>query len=866
MILVTTHDQADFDCAGGALAASLLHPGAVISFPGAKMPAVHAYLTAHPGLLLEQRARDVDLATVRTLIVVDTQGGDRLGRFAALLARPDVDLVVYDHHPREEQGRGTVHVEEVGAVTSLLTLRLKAASRPPTPAQATLMLLGIHEDTGGLLYVGTRAEDFEAAAWLVRCGGDLSQVAEVRARGLTPEQVDLHHALLHDAQPLAVGTRDVLVATAECTRFVPEAARIVQDLGDILSARRLVALIRMEDRVILIARSRARDFDAARLAARFGGGGHAVAASAVLRGRTLAEARAEVVAALQGTLPPQRTAGELMTTPLFTLPAQTLLAEGVATLNRYRLNVLPVVRRGRVVGALTRQVADVALGHGLGERAVADVAAAEVPIVPPDAGLEEVRRRLLSGGHRFVLVGEGPARVQGIITRAELLRALHSAAADDPAEEGAEGEDLAGVLAERLPPDTVALLRRVGVLAQQARMHAYLVGGVVRDVLLGREVGDLDLVVEGDGAALAALLAREIGGRARTHPAFGTAVLEAPGERRIDLATARTEHYPKPGALPRVIPGGLRQDLFRRDFTINAMAVALDPERFGVLLDPFGGRSDLKLGRIRVLHGLSFLEDPTRAFRAVRFAARLDFALADETEHLLRVARREDAFSALSSARLGREMERLLSERRLVRAGRLLARLRLLEVLHPDLRLTAKGKARLERTEEVLAWARLQPEAPEARGWLVALAVLLDPLGPAARQGMLQRTVVRAGDRGLLLEAQARAARVLARLPRRWAGDAALHAACAEETPEVLLLAMVLAPREETRARLARGLTVLRNVRPDVTGRDLLRQGVPQGPGIAAGLRAALRAKLQGAEGKEAQLAAAVRAARGRAP
>jgi tRNA nucleotidyltransferase (CCA-adding enzyme) len=441
MILVTTHDQADFDCAGGALAASLLHPGAVVSFPGAKLPPVHAYLAAHPGLLPERRARDVDLASVRTLIVVDTQAEERLGRFRALLGRPEVELVVYDHHPRGPAvGRGTLHVEEVGAVTSLLALRLKAASRPPSPAQATLMLLGIHEDTGSLLYAGTRAEDLEAAAWLLRCGGDLMQVAEVRARGLTAEQVDLHHALLHDARPHSVGMRDVVLATAECARFVPDAARIVQDLGAGLAARRLVALIRMEDRVILIARSRARDFDASRLAATFGGGGHAAAASAVLRGRTLAEARAEVLAALHGTLLPDRTAADLMTAPLFTLPAQTRLAEGVAALNRYRLNVLPVVRRGRVVGALTRQVADVALGHGLGDRTVADVAAAEVPIVAPGAGLEEVRRRLLAGGHRFVLVGESAGRVQGIITRAELLRGLHGAAAGEAGEAGEAAE------------------------------------------------------------------------------------------------------------------------------------------------------------------------------------------------------------------------------------------------------------------------------------------------------------------------------------------------------------------------------------------------------------------------------------------
>jgi tRNA nucleotidyltransferase (CCA-adding enzyme) len=421
-------------------------------------------------------------------------------------------------------------------------------------------------------------------------------------------------------------------------------------------------------------------------------------------------------------------------------------------------------------------------------------------------------------------------------------------------------------LAERLPPETLALLRRAGGLAERAGMHAYLVGGVVRDALLGRPLRDVDVVVEGDAAVLASALVQDLGGRVRAHPAFGTAEVTLHGGARLDVATARTEHYARPGALPRVTPAGLAEDLFRRDFTINAMAVSLDGGRFGELLDPFGGRGDLRRRRIRVLHARSFLDDPTRAFRAVRFAARLDFTLAEETVRLLLAARHEDVFSRLSVARLARELEHLLAEPHLVEAVRSLASLRLLHVLHADLRLTRKTRGRLGRVEAVLAWARRQAGAPEARAWVVPLAVLLEPLPPTARRAALARAVLRADDRALLLTAPERAARLLARLRRAGKGDAALHAVCREETAEVLLLAMSLAAREGARRRLARYGTVLRHVRPDVNGRDLLRAGVPQGPRIAAGLAGALRAKLQGAGDREAQLAAALRAAGARSP
>lgn len=380
-------------------------------------------------------------------------------------------------------------------------------------------------------------------------------------------------------------------------------------------------------------------------------------------------------------------------------------------------------------------------------------------------------------------------------------------------------------------------------------------GGVVRDVLLRLPPKDVDVVVEGDAASLARALARELRGRARVHGTFGTATVESAEGVRLDLATARTERYRRPGALPEVSAGDLGQDLFRRDFTVNAMAARLEPARFGQLVDPFGGRRDLKQRRLQVLHDLSFLDDPTRAFRAARLAARLDFEVAPPTRALLRAALREEVFARLSVVRLSREIERLLSEERPGAAVRRLADLHLLPVLHPDLRLSRRETASLDRMERVLAAGE--------RPWLVPLAMLLGTLPPSARGEALARAVVRPADRALALEAPERAENLLARLSADGvATDRALYEACREEPLPVLWLALGMATRDGPRRRLRRFLEVLRTARADVTGRDLLRHGVPQGPGIAAGLRAALAAKLEGALDKDAQLRAALRAAR----
>ena len=868
LTLVTTHDHADLDAAAGMLGALLLHGGAIASFPGARSAAVNRFLEEHPGLLPEVRARDVEIERVATLVLVDTQSPERIGRFRELAeATPGVSVTIYDHHPPQDALPGATRcLRPVGSVVTVLADLLRERAVPLRADQATLLLLGMCEDTGGWLHAGTRPADHRIAAWLLDQGADLATVARAMTRGLSPPQVDLLHALLHGARHHTIGGRDVVIATAEVEADVPEASLVVQACASTLDASRLVALVHMDERVVLVARSRAPDFRASELAEALGGGGHAWAASANLRGVTLREAHDAVLRHLgRGSAGPR--AADLAPAALYTVDASASVAEAAGALNRYRVNVLPVLRRGTVVGALTRQVADSALEHGLGDRAVGDVAAGEVPIVAPDADLATVRRMLLQRGQRFVLVGDGPAEVRGIVTRTALLQHVHEADAapvPSPLHAGELGESLAGALRRRLPPGALDLLRVVGEAAVEAGGAAFLVGGVVRDLLLGGETRDLDVVVEGDAIALASRLARERGGRARAHATFGTAVLELPEAPRLDLASARSESYPRPGALPQVVRGSLRQDLFRRDFTFNAMAIRLSPPGFGALVDPYGGRKDLRDGAIRVLHGLSFLEDPTRAFRAVRFAARLGFAIPPETTHLLRVARREGAIQALSPTRLRRELELLFSERRVVRIVRLLARHRLLEAIHPAIRPGRRAYTRLERAEEALSWWRLaRGSRPAVRDWAVALAVLLDVLPAAERQGLVARLRPPAHARAVLQDGAEQARALAAHVGAlRGAPASAIHAACRRAPVEVLLLAMAYAPREAVRRTLSRYLVELSQVRPDVRGEDLLRAGVPPGPAIARALEAALVAKLDGrAAGAREQLAVALAAA-----
>lgn len=348
------------------------------------------------------------------------------------------------------------------------------------------------------------------------------------------------------------------------------------------------------------------------------------------------------------------------------------------------------------------------------------------------------------------------------------------------------------------------------VMRERAEEPVYLVGGAVRDLLLGRPRADVDLVVVGDAAALA----ERLGGAAAEHERFGTVKVELEGHE-IDIAGARTETYPEPGALPVVAPAeGIEADLGRRDFTINAMAIPLGGEAH--LIDPYGGEPDLRQGDLRVLHPRSFEDDPTRALRAARYAARFDFGLDPETENLLRGA----DLTTVSSDRRRTELERLAAEGTAPRGFELLGEWGLIEMRRGGLELMRDVNGLLEHEH----WAEFVPRQE---------ALIAAALGPAEGEELLASM---------------------------WPPNPGEGVEVAEgRDPVELALARAMGADW-----IEHYLTIWRNVELEIDGTDLLAAGVPEGPAVGRGLRAARRARLEGeAYGREQELAAALEAARG---
>jgi tRNA nucleotidyltransferase (CCA-adding enzyme) len=376
---------------------------------------------------------------------------------------------------------------------------------------------------------------------------------------------------------------------------------------------------------------------------------------------------------------------------------------------------------------------------------------------------------------------------------------------------------------------------------------AWLVGGAVRDLLLGATSVDLDIAIEGDARDVARAVAARLGGAAVEHERFGTATVKAEG-LTVDLASTRRETYAQPGALPDVEAAPLDDDLARRDFTINAMAASLAPDRLGEVRDPHGGRADLEAGVIRVLHPGSFIDDPTRLLRAVRYESRLGFRMDPETERLAREAIAAGAPSTVSGARIRDELLDLLAEPAVAASVARLQDLALDRALSPLL-----GDARPDEVADAA-------EAAEARGGqrrFAALAAMVAP-DPEDLAGWVEDLHLRAEDRDAVLHA-ARKGPQLVRSLEATLPDSALHAVLHCELPETLGVAVALGARQ---APIDRYLEHLSGARLEITGDDLRAAGIPEGPAIGRALRETLKRKLDGeVDGRENELALAVRLA-----
>jgi tRNA nucleotidyltransferase (CCA-adding enzyme) len=859
--VITTHINADFDALGSMVAARKLYPDAVMVFPGSQEKSLrrfflHSLLYAYSF----EKARKIDLKRIRRLILVDIRQRDRIGRFEQIVDAPGVEVHIYDHHPPTEQDvRGRVEVcRPCGATVSILVGLLRERSIPITPEEATILMLGIYEDTGSLTFSSTTVEDLEAAAHLLRCGADLNVVSDLITSELTYDQVAILNDLIQSRKTYDIHGIEVNIAEASADGYVGDLAVLVHKLKDMENLNVLFVLARMENRVFLVARSRIREVDVGEIARFFGGGGHPTAASATIKDLTLFQVREKLLCRLREVLRPLwgKQVRDYMSFPVKCVEKTDTIERAAEILSRFSISGLPILdQEGRLCGIIARQTVEKAAYHGLEKEPVEQFMTAHFEVLSPDDPMDKARDLLLRGVQRFLPVVE-EGKIVGVLTRMDLVQSLSrmpEASEGEPASaEPAAAEErekrVTRLMQERLPEPVFRLLAEMGRIAEDLGMRAYLVGGVVRDLLLRRENLDLDVVVEGDGIRFSEKLCERFGARHRPHERFGTARVLFPDGFQIDVATARLEYYDRPAALPHVEWSSLKLDLYRRDFTINSLAIRLNPSAFGELVDYFGGQKDLKEKVIRVIQSLSFIEDPTRIYRALRFGERFGFRLGRQTRYLMQNAIRMGFPEQLDGRRLFAELRLILEEERALSILERMQEFGLLRSVHPDLVLDARLRMVLQKTREVCTWFRLLYLDIEWEEWLVLLLALFAFLNEEALAEVRKR-----------LDLQGR--KILGRLDEKPEAEKTLrHFAAGRSeprpsqiyrrlepfSPEVLLYMMARTARDSTRRAISLYITRLRGTRVSVTGRDLKALGFSPGPLYREILDRVLEARLNG--------------------
>ncbi|ABD00013.1 poly(A) polymerase [Synechococcus sp. 65AY6Li] len=863
MDLILCHQSADFDTLGAAVGAARLYPSARIALTGGSLPGVQEFLALYRDEFPLIELRSVDPRQVQRWILVDCYDPDRLGKAAAWLSVPGAKIEIFDHHlpatPLEElwpQQQVSAHIEAVGSTCTLLVERLQGAGIRLSPFERLALALGLHMDTGSLTFPETTARDAAALTWLMRQGVNLVVLRRFLGDGLTPPMQELLSQGLAQMQVEAVGEYRLGTWLLELPEFVPGLAGLVMRLMDLTGVDVLLLVARQGERLSLIGRARQEFAQLGRVMARYGGGGHDCAAAATLKASPdqplpdPAQVLSDLSQAVKERIPPPVTAKDLMSSPVRTIRPEVTIQEAQRVLLRYGHSGLVVVDgQGRLVGVISRRDIDIALHHGFGHAPVKGYMTTDVKTLSPDTPLAEIQRLMVQWDiGRLPVLQDG--QLVGIVTRTDVLRHLHQLPALSPQLASPALSCPLDLTFAALSPQHRRLLEEAARIADEKGLRLYLVGGAVRDLLLHRwgrqpssclERLDLDLVVDGPypstpqgtdppgwGLILGKALKQHFPeARLEIHGKFQTAALIWPGGFCVDIASARTEFYPYPASPPEVAMGSIHQDLYRRDFSINALALRLNGPQRGQLLDFFGGQADLQKGIIRALHPNSFIEDPTRIYRAVRFAVHLGFALDPTTEEWIRTAVASGLHDAVGGERLKQELAYILRSRDWPLAFERLAAWGALRCIHPALTWDPSLYRRLQR---VGRWAyhfrRRYPELGSQEIWQLRLEALLLPL-PQAPQVASQLHLTQAGIERLSHFSHYQA--LLAQLETGSLSPAqVVRLLQGLRIPAVILLAGLAA--KPARRLLWRYLQEWHWVKPPLNGHDLRCLGYKPGP------------------------------------
>ncbi|MBA7525493.1 A-adding tRNA nucleotidyltransferase [subsurface metagenome] len=751
--VIISHQSTDFDSLAAMVAAKKIYKDALLVFTGAVEKNVRKFISIYGELINIASLKKIKIEEITKLIIVDTRIKKRIGPFANVINKRDLEIHIYDHHPSTaEDIKGDLNViEEVGATTTIILKKIKEMNIEISPIEATLFALGIYEDTGSLTFSTTTIDDINSISYLFDKGIKLKVVANFINIGLSITQKKLLNKLLLSAKEIFCKGVRINMAKAEVKNYTEGLALLTHKLIEIENSDVFFTIVRMADRIYVVGRSRTNSVDVDEILKELGGGGHFQAASAVVKDLSLDELEKKLVRILERKVKVGIIAKNIMSSPVKTVNTSASIEETKKILLRYGHNGIPVVEEGELKGIITMQEVNRAKQHGLGKELVSKYMSNQIISVKLKTPLNEIQELMINYDIGRTLVVNQENKLIGIITRTDLIRNLYgeghipkrSFSTYIKTSSKIERKKQIELIEKIFPKRVQNIVNKIGEIGDKLNFPVFIVGGVVRDLFLGIENYDIDIVVEGDGIEYARELSRSCEGRIKSHEKFRTAVVILTDGFKIDVATARREFYEYPAALPKVELSSIKKDLYRRDFTINAMAIQLNQKHFGKLIDFFGGQKDLRIGIIRVLYNLSFVEDPARIIRAIRFEQRYNFKIDRATEDFLKKAIDDKLLSRLGKKRITEELIIILKEENPLKSLKRMTELGALKYILPEVELDEDTVERFNKVKDNYYFWKRNMSDEKIELWVIYFCCLIRNLKKSQIQRIYKKLIIK---------------------------------------------------------------------------------------------------------------------------
>jgi len=749
--IIISHQSTDFDSLAAMVAAKKIYKDALLVFTGSLERNVRKFISMYGDLIEITPLKKIKIEEITKLIIVDTRIKRRIGTFANVINKRDLEIHIYDHHPSTTDDiKGDINViEEVGATTTIMLKKIRKMNLEISPIEATIFALGIYEDTGSLTFSSTTIDDINSISYLFDKGIKLKVVANFINIGLSIAQKKLLNKLLLSSKEIFCKGVRINMAKAEVKNYTEGLALLTHKLIEIENSDVFFTMVKMTDRIYIVGRSRTSSVDVDEILKELGGGGHFQAASAVVKDLSLDELEKKLIRILERKIKLGIVAKDIMSSPVKTVNTSISIEETKKILLRYGHNGIPVVEEGKLEGIITMQEVNKAKQHGLGKELVSKYMSDQVVRVKLDTPLTEIQELMIDYDIGRIVVVNQEDKLVGIITRTDLIRNLYGenhipkrsfstyVKTSGKMERKKQIELIEKIFSERVRN----VLDKIGKIGDRLNFSVFMVGGFVRDLFLGIKNYDLDIVVEGEGIKFARELGKDLGGRVRSHEKFGTAIVILADGFKIDVATARREFYEYPAAFPKVELSSIKKDLYRRDFTINAMAIQLNQKYFGKLIDFFGGQRDLRKGIVRVLYNLSFVEDPARIIRAIRFEQRYNFKMDRTTENFLKKAIDDKLLSRLRKKRITEELILILKEESPIKSLKRIEKLKALRYILPEVELNEETVKRLNKVKDNYSFWKCNMLDEKIQLWVIYFCCLTKNIEKKQLQRIFKRLI-----------------------------------------------------------------------------------------------------------------------------